>query len=196
MKKLFIYGASGHGQVVADIARSIGYDDIIFIDDGDNEFLTFENFIKRYKNTIPVALGIGENRVRKIIYEKLKKNNILVKTLIHKTASVSSSAIIGEGTVVMPLSVINANAKVGKGVILNSACVIEHDNQIGDFAHISPNASLAGNVKVGNFSHIGIGSSVIQGIDIGQDCIVAAGAVVIKDVEDKIKIAGVPAVRI
>jgi len=194
--KIAIYGASGHGKVIADIARSIGYDDIIFIDDGDNDFLTFEDFFKRYQKSIPIALGIGENRIRKIIYDKLKKYGICIKTLIHKTSSVSPLAVIGEGTVVMPLSVVNADAFIGKGVILNSSCVIEHDNQIGDFVHISPNASLAGNVKVGEFSHIGIGSSIIQGINIGKNSIVGAGSVVIRDVNDFAKIAGVPATQI
>ena len=35
-KSIYIYGASGHGLVVADIARNNGYDNIIFIDDGNN----------------------------------------------------------------------------------------------------------------------------------------------------------------
>ena len=37
MKSIYIYGASGHGLVVADIAKACGYKDIIFIDDGDNQ---------------------------------------------------------------------------------------------------------------------------------------------------------------
>ena len=41
MKSIYIYGASGHGLVVADIAKVCGYDNIIFIDDGENEYLTF-----------------------------------------------------------------------------------------------------------------------------------------------------------
>lgn len=41
-KSIYIYGASGHGLVVADIARTCGYDDVIFIDDGDNDYPSFE----------------------------------------------------------------------------------------------------------------------------------------------------------
>ncbi len=43
MKKIVIYGASGHGLVVADIAKDCGYEEIIFIDDGDNKYPTFGN---------------------------------------------------------------------------------------------------------------------------------------------------------
>lgn len=41
-KSIYIYGASGHGLVIADIARACGYDDVIFIDDGDNDYPSFE----------------------------------------------------------------------------------------------------------------------------------------------------------
>ncbi|HEY9129216.1 MAG TPA: acetyltransferase, partial [Sulfurovum sp.] len=54
MKTIAIYGASGHGKVVADIAKTNGYDQVIFIDDGDNEYITFEEYIKLYN--YPIAL--------------------------------------------------------------------------------------------------------------------------------------------
>ncbi len=187
-----VYGASGHGKVVADIAKANGYKDIIFIDDGLNNYISFEEFLNKFGNLIPVALGIGENRIRGIIYNKLKANDIKIQTLIHPSSIISKSVTIGEGSVVMPLVVVNADAKIGKGVILNSSCVIEHDNIIGDFAHISPNASLAGNVKIGNFSHIGIGSNIIQGKSIGEHTIIGAGSVVIDDIPSFCVGVGVP----
>ena len=36
MRKLAIIGASGHGRVVADIARRNGYKEIVFLDDNDS----------------------------------------------------------------------------------------------------------------------------------------------------------------
>ena len=35
MKQLVIIGASGHGKVVADIAKKNGYDPIVFLDDNE-----------------------------------------------------------------------------------------------------------------------------------------------------------------
>ena len=35
-KKLVIIGASGHGKVVADIAKKNGYHEIVFLDDDEN----------------------------------------------------------------------------------------------------------------------------------------------------------------
>ncbi len=190
MKSIYIYGAGGHGLVVADIARACGYEDIIFIDDRENEFLTF----KQIKDNIhtPIALGIGDNMTRKIIFDKLKTHGFSVVTLIHPSSIISKGAIISDGSVAMPLVVVNAKAIVGKGAILNSGCVVEHECNIGDFAHISPNSSLAGNVSIGANTHIGIGSSIIQGISIGNNCLIGAGSVVLKNINNYKKAFGNP----
>ena len=36
MKRLAIIGASGHGKVVADIAKKNGYKEIVFLDDDES----------------------------------------------------------------------------------------------------------------------------------------------------------------
>ncbi len=189
-----IYGKSGHGKVVADIARANGYREIIWIDDDPKKehCISYPFFLERF-SSIPVALGIGNNHVRKKIFEQLEKDSCTIATLMHPSAIISPSVRLGSGTVVMPLAVINAECVINKGSIINSAAVIEHDCTIGAFTHISPKAALAGNVSVGSETHIGIGASVIQGITIGDRSIVAAGSVVIHHLPDAIMAAGVPA---
>lgn len=182
MSSIYIYGASGHGLVVADIARLCGYDEIIFIDDGDNEYAVFDSIKENIH--IPIALGIGSNSVRASIYEKVRKSGFKIVSLVHPSAVISPSSTIGRGTVVMPNVVVNAKANVGDGVILNTGSIIEHECAIEDFAHISPNVALAGGVKIGELTHIGIGSSVIQGIIIGKQSIIGAGSVVVKNIGD------------
>ncbi len=191
MKSIYIYGSSGHGLVVADIAKACGYEDVIFVDDGDNEYPTFEE-IQKNKN-IPIAFGIGANSVRAKLFDKVKNYGFEIATLIHPSAVISPSAKIGVGTVVMPNVVVNAKAIVGDGVILNSGCIVEHECVIEDFVHISPNVALAGAVKVGKLTHIGIGSNVLQGRIIGKNVIVGGGSMVIRNIEDNQKVVGVPA---
>lgn len=190
MKSIYIYGASGHGLVVADIARACGYGNIIFIDDGDNDYLTFDE-IKNNKN-IPIVLAIGSNHIRAMLFEKVENSGFEVVTLIHPSSLVSLSASIGKGTVIMPNVVVNANAIVGKGTILNTSCIVEHECIIDDFVHISPNVALAGNVRVGKLTHIGIGSNVIQGIIIGNNAIIGAGSTVVKNIGNFKKAYGNP----
>lgn len=189
-KSIYIYGASGHGLVVVDIARACGYDEIIFIDDGENDYPSFED-IKRTSG-IPISFGIGNNTIRAKLFEKVQNSGFEIVSLIHPSAIISSSVTIGKGTVVMPNVVVNAKATIGDGVILNSSCVIEHECIIDDFVHISPTVALAGDVKVGKFTHIGIGSNVIQGIIIGNNTVIGAGSTVVKNIDNFKKAYGNP----
>lgn len=186
-KKIYIYGSGGHGLVVADIARSIGYGEIIFLDDG-GKLKFHENLAKA-----DIFIAIGDNKVRKILTERVVNAGFNVVSLIHKSAVVSQSAIIENGVVVMPNSVINAKAIIKNGAIINTGAIIEHECIVGEFAHISPNVALAGRVKVGELSHVGIGSCVIQGINIGKFCTIGAGSVVVRDISDGFKAYGNPA---
>ena len=190
-KSIYIYGASGHGLVVADVAKSCGYENIVFLDDDKSKgFLAFDD-IKENRD-YHIAFGIGNNQIRAKLYKKVKENGFFTPTLIHTSSIISPSAKIEEGTVIMPNVVVNAKAYIGKCVILNSSCVVEHESIIGDFVHISPKVSIAGDVKIGDFTHIGIGSSIIQCLEIGKNSIIGAGSVVVKNIPDFKKSYGNP----
>ncbi|MGH1601559.1 acetyltransferase [Campylobacter majalis] len=187
MAKIYIYGASGHGLVVADIARAMGYDEIVFLDDASDV---------KFSPNLPKAdiiIAIGSNKTREILQNRVEAAGFNVVSLVHQSAVISPSAVIERGVVVMPNAVINAKAMIKSGAIINTGAVIEHECVIGEFAHISPNAALAGNVIVGAKTHIGIGSSVIQGIKIGANSLIGAGSVVVRDLPSDITAYGVPA---
>lgn len=63
MKKLLIIGAEGHGKVVPEIAKDIGYQEIHFLDDNSSEAIgkisDIEKFTDRYSDTF---VGIGNNK--------------------------------------------------------------------------------------------------------------------------------------
>lgn len=186
-KSIYIYGASGHGLVVGDIAKLNGYENIIFLD--DKKGLKFNENLEKFD----IIIAIGDNLVRSNLQNRVLNFGFNVVSLVHPNAIISKSVTIGKGVVIMPGAIINAKVNIGNGVIINSGAVIEHECCIGDFAHISPNASLAGNVKVGALSHVGIGASVIQNINIGKNSIIGAGSVVIKNIKDETIAVGVPA---
>ena len=191
MKVIAIYGASGHGKVVADIAMTNGYDEVIFIDDGNNSYLNFQEYLELYN--YPIALGIGDNKIRKMLYEKIKSENLEVKTLVHCKAIVAKDVILEEGVVIMPGVVVNTGSIIGRGSILNTSSIVEHDCKIGDFVHIAPNSALAGDVSVNDLALVGIGSSIVQGKTIGTNSVIGAGSVVLSDIPDKVVAYGIPA---
>lgn len=191
--EIFIYGASGHGKVIADIAQRCGHTIAGWIDDSsDTDTYSWEDFCLAYPNG-SIAIGIGDNNARERITHKVTEAGYQLPSLIHPSAVISGSATIGEGSVVMPLAVINADAAIGKGCIINSGAIVEHDCIVENYVHISPNAALSGGVHVKQNTHIGIGTNIIQNIRIGAYCITAAGSAVVHHVADYSLVAGVPA---
>lgn len=189
---MYLYGASGHGKVIAEIAENIDVTIDAFIDsDVSKKRLLDYNVLHQIPQTdVDVTISIGNNRIRKKI--AANHTNFNFKKLIHPQAVISKRTIIEEGTVVMAGATVNSEVKIGKHCIVNTNASIDHDCILENFTHISPNASLAGNVFVGEGSHIGIGACVIQGIKIGKWCTVGAGAVIIKDVPDGATVVGNP----
>ena len=201
MRKLVILGAGGHGKVVADCAKCVGYTDIEFLDDNryvDN-VLGFpvvggvSDSEKYDKAATDFFVAIGNNRVRVDLLNSLVNMGCSVATLVHPKSIISEFAEIGAGVLVMPGAVINAGAKIGFGAIVNTGVCVDHDCIVGQGVHISPGAVLSGTVTVGEGTWICSGAVISNNIIIGAGSQVAAGAAVIRNVDDFVLVAGVPA---
>ena len=200
-KKIILVGYSGHGLVVADTAfennlNVIGYTEkfVKEVNPFRLEYLGYESSsdFKGWDLDVAFILGIGDNLIRRKIYDHILSKGKKIISLVNSSSSISSFAVIGYGVFINKKVTINALAKIGNNVILNTACVIEHECEISDNVHIAPGAVLAGNVFVGEHSFIGSNSVVKQGVKIGKDVIIGAGSVVISDVPDGKKIVGNP----
>lgn len=193
-KEIYLFGASGHGKVVKDLAEDNNYTVKAFIDD-----LPKKDFI----NNIPVKsvdefnnfdsydflISIGNNLDRKKISERISNNYV---SLIHSSAQLSKTVKIGKGTVIMSGVSVNADSIIGNHVIVNTGAVIEHDCIIDDFVHISPNATVTGGVKIGEGTQVGANAVVLPNINIGTWVTIGAGAVIIEDLPDFSVVVGNP----
>lgn len=191
MNRLVIIGASGHGKVVADIAKKCGYTDIVFLDDNDDVKECCGYKVIGNSNTSidgDVFVAIGNPKIRK----RLSKDRKTI-TLIHPNAVIADDVEIGDGTVVMAGVVINSGSRIGKGVIVNTCSSIDHDCVIGDYCHISVGAHICGTVTIGEKTWIGAGATVINNINILNECMIGAGAVIIRDTQISGTYIGVPA---
>jgi len=205
MGDLVLWGASGHGKVVLDIARAMGgFTTISFVDDacersgldfcdcpvfGAGQHLQW----LRDRGGAKYVVSIGHNEMRAACFQRAFDHGLLPATLIHPAAVVSKSARLEDGTVVMAKAVINADARIGKNCIVNTAAVVEHDCRIGDHVHLSPGVLLGGGVTVHSFAHVGIGAIALPGAEIGAGAIVGAGAVVLDSVPSGATVVGIPA---
>ncbi len=198
MKQLVIIGASGHGKVVADIAKKNGYEEIVFLD--DNESLTecggyaVVGKSSRYVDfDCDVFVAIGNSKVREKVQTQVEFAGKNIPVLIHPHASVAENVTIGKGTVVAAGAAINPGASIGKGCIINTGSSVDHDCEIADFVHVSVGAHVAGTVRIGRRTWVGAGATVSNNINICADCMIGAGAVVIKNIEKPGTYIGVPA---
>src|SRR5690554_355221 len=139
---LYLYGASGHGKVIAEIAENHGLKLNGFID-GDlskTSLWKYEVIHKVPVEPINVIVSIGSNIIRKKIVSTY--NNFRYQLLIHPNTSISKQATIGEGTVVMAGVSVDSDTKIGKHCIINSNASVDHDCLVDGYGHISPNAAL------------------------------------------------------
>ena len=196
MNRLIIIGASGHGKVVADIAKKNAYTDIVFLDN-DQSIKECAGYPVLGPDTMADSLdgdlfiAVGNAQIRKKLMEKYPRRSFPV--LIHPSSVIADDVEIGAGTVIMAGVVINPGTRLGKGVIINTSSSIDHDCVIGDFSHVSVGAHLAGTVNVGSMTWIGAGAVVVNNIDICEGCMIGAGAVVIRSIGRSGTYIGVPA---
>ena len=196
MKKCAIFGASGHGKVIGEIAE-LNFFQCYFFDDKLSENVEIEgnkndliNDIGSFDNVI---VAIGDNETRKKIYAEFEAKSAKMNALVHPNSVIGKNVELGAGTVVMAGVVINPGCRIGKSSIINTKSIIDHDCLLGDFVHISPGTMLAGNVTVGSDSWLGLGSKIINNIAIGEKVIIGAGSTVTKNVIDHDKVVGTPA---
>src|SRR5689334_17530622 len=115
---ILIFGAGGHAKVVAEVARATGHEVIGFIEDGDardeveffgSRIIAWGRFVD--KGGLPggagVALAIGDNAGRAGAFDRIRALGCEVATLVHPSAVLSSSASVGEGTVILPTAVVH-----------------------------------------------------------------------------------------
>jgi len=202
-KNILIYGAGGHGKLVADVL--LARNELLegFVDDnpatsgstilGLNVFTTEWLWQQPDQRDISIVLGVGNNRARKAIAERCRSAGMEILTVIHPTAVIAASAHIGEGAAIMAAVVVNPEAKIGTGVILNSGAVVEHDVVLGEYSHVSTNVAMGGNARLGDYSMLGVGAAMKPGARVGADTIVGAGSVVVQDIPGGVVAVGVPA---
>ncbi len=201
-KKLAILGAGGFGREVYHLIDKNFYDVVGFIDNQN----TLENLpvniigsdviiesLKSKNIADYVAIAIGNMKARRKLYNLCICINIGLPTIIHSSATILSSTLIGNGTFVYPGTVIMNDCKIGNSVLVNSGVTMGHDVEIGNFSNINPGVNLAGRIKIGEECMIGIGASIRENIKIGNRVIIGAGSVVVKDIPDDSLVYGVPA---
>jgi len=202
---MVIAGAGGHARVLIEAVRTQGRWIVAALTDpivqgqvmGVPVVGTDQELPRLCQQGLTAALvGVGSVRrptVRVQLYDRLREIGFVLPSVCHIRSTVSPTAELGAGTVVLAGAVVNAQAVLGRNVIVNTGAVVEHDCTIGDHVHIAPRAVLGGDVVVEPQAHVGMGAIVLEGRRIGAGTVVGAGAVVNRDLPPNTVCVGVPA---
>lgn len=199
MKQVIIIGAGGHAAEIRDYIRYYNQNQSIdkigvsgFIDDNKKSYDHYA-YDEPYLGPIDghlidnerwYIMGVANPKYRKSIIEKLKNGGAKFIGLIHPTALISPSAMIGEGVVISHNASVGPKVKIGNFNMLNSRCTIGHDTILGDYNFISPKVALSGNTVIGDNNMFGTNSSTIPGIKVGNNNTIGAGMIVYKSIGD------------
>jgi sugar O-acyltransferase (sialic acid O-acetyltransferase NeuD family) len=199
---LLIFGAGGHGRVVADAALLTGNWLRMLASDRDparcsGDLVPGVRLLSPHEasaaaSAVHVAIGNATSREREVAQFPAG----MLATVAHPGASISGLAQLAPGCFVAARAVVAPGASLGTAVIVNHGAVVDHDVTVGDFSHIAPLVALGGGVQVGRRVLVGSGCSVLPGLRIGDDVVIGAGSVVADHLPEPGVYAGVPARRL
>lgn len=193
--ELLLIGAGGHCRSCIDIISCIPKFGIAGVVDRDGTDLkevmgyniigTDSNLEVLLDNFNQVHIAVGQIKTPKIrinLFNRAKSYGAEFPFIVSPTAYLSQTANIGEGTVLMHLTVVNSSAEVGRNCIINNKALIEHDSIIGPHCHISTGVLINGGVVIEEGCFVGSGAIIHEGVKIGGNSIIGAGQVVKTDI--------------
>jgi len=106
----------------------------------------------------------------------LLESGIDLYNVIHKSAVIEPSAIIGKGNQMAANAVIGSSVQLGHGNIINTSAVVSHNCVIKNNVHIAPGAILGGGVTVGNNVLVGMNATIYADVTIPDDTFIQNNA--------------------
>lgn len=207
-KRILMWGAADQARVNVHIFRELGCELVALVDDTPNlsspipgvpllrGWVETEPWLKNQEKTtlgFVVAIGNPFGHARCRIHDLLVGAGLAPISLVHPTAKLCASALIGDGLQAMPDVIVHNEAVIGRQCLLNTRSLIEHDCVLEEGVEIGPGATLAGRVHVGANTWICTGVSVRPRVRIGRNTIIGAGAVVVSNIPDGVVAVGIPA---
>lgn len=144
-----------------------------------------------------VIVGVTLDKdLRKQVIEYIDLHNINRATIVHPTALVDTSAVIGAGTFFGPYSSLFSKAVIGNDCIVGPYAMIGHKSKIGNNCIVHPGAMIAGTTSVGDACLIGMRTTVIDHVTICNGVSTGAGSLITKDLAIPGHYVGSPARKV
>ena len=149
-RKILLIGNGGHSKTVIDSILAsnmyckigivekeyveVSSDRITYVGTDDDLPLLYD---KGWTDAFDSVGSVGDTRIRKRLYDSLKKYNFRIPSVIDSSSVVSENVVIGEGVYIGKRSVVNSGTIIENCAIINTGAIVEHDCFVGQFAHVS-----------------------------------------------------------
>ncbi|NDJ26732.1 transferase [Campylobacter sp. MIT 12-8780] len=190
MNKLILVGSGGFAKELYQYLQNTDHEILGYIDKQKSAFYELsylgdeESIHQSFFKEASFLLGIGQVELRASIIAKLKARGANFFSFIHSSAIVASDALLGEGVVLCPNSMLNAGAQLEDFVLLNIYASVAHDCVVGENSILCPYATLNGEAKTGKNCFLGTGASLLPKARLGNNCVLSAGVMLSKSYKD------------
>jgi len=126
-------------------------------------------------------LAIGSVSARRKVVEAMLAKNARFLTMIHPTAVIAPTAIVGTGCVLYPYTLLANAAVLGDFVFLSNYASVGHDARVGRYCNICPYGTLNGAATLEDDVFLGSHVTVGPGVTVRHNSKVSANTAVVKD---------------
>ncbi len=185
-------GGKAFRQIEDVLEGSNNYDWVGFFDDNKRDSpacidsIDFEKISNYIDSGVldRVFVACGDSNFRTTLLNQLQQYGIKTINVIHPTAEISKTAIIGNNVYIGPKVVVSSKAYIDNGVFISSLSNIEHHCIIGKNTLLGPGVMLSGSVTIGKSVVLGAGVSVESNIEIGNNVYVSPGCGISKHLRE------------
>ena len=215
-KKLVIVGCGGLGLEVLSLllpsescltsseGSSIeAYEVVGFYDDGEprsshadkiyGSNLQYFSSLHGIPENACFVVAVGDPVNRQELFRKFMSAGFQPVTLIHNSAVVNPTAIIGLGCILCPHTFVGPFSEIGQNTIINNYSSVGHDAKIGESSVLHPYAALSGFASCGPYSLIATRATILVSVRLGAYSKLSAGSILTTDTKDGSLATGSPA---
>jgi len=206
-QRIFLFGGGLHSLSCIDIIEKQKAYQLAGIIDSEKEIgsrVDDYNIIGRIEDLPDLTkkyqtkagfISVGDNRVRKKIYDQILERcpDFKFVNLFHPSAVLGKHVNLGQGVFVGAQAFISSGCRVDDFVLLHQKAHIGLLNHMEKFSSISLGSLTGGLVSIGEFAAITIGVVVADRVSIGRHTVIGSGSLVLKNVPEYVTAYGNPA---
>lgn len=206
MKRLIILGAGNIGKIATEyamltkdynkewtIAGCLEFEgkDIVADPKYPQIIGTIEGYQPTEEDVFICSYANVEDRKKSVSIMEQKGAQFI--NIIHPSANVLSTSIIGVGNLIGAFTTISVNTTIGNHCVIQDHCNVGHDTVIGDYSHLYVGNIVCGINTLGERTTVYTGSVIYPKLKVGEAATVGAGSVVMRTVKPGTTVMGNPA---